>query len=226
MLCSPRFRCCGVAVWISSDFTEEHRATLDWLNNITGERFSFFGLELELWRIGDSPCAPRFNVVSKPNEWTKPTAAPINATQQLQLEYWTGLQDILKARKGKVKPGKLYPRSWSEFAVGTSNNVLFAGMRAKDQTISVGLWISDANAQTYLEQLLEQRGAIEGEIGESLGWSQVEGQKARVVRLDKADTDTTLREEWPRQHAWLADKLEAFYEAFAPRVAAIKSNCL
>ena len=40
-------------VWIAARFTEEHRSTLDWLNRITDESFRFFGLEVELWRIGD-----------------------------------------------------------------------------------------------------------------------------------------------------------------------------
>src|SRR5688572_26271017 len=31
-------------VWIAAKFTEQHRATLDWLNEITDERFRFFGL--------------------------------------------------------------------------------------------------------------------------------------------------------------------------------------
>jgi hypothetical protein len=58
-------------VWIAQYFTEEHRAALDWLNEITDERFNFFGLEIELWRIENSPVAPKFNVVCKPNDWTK-----------------------------------------------------------------------------------------------------------------------------------------------------------
>ena len=49
-------------VWIASPFTEEHRAALDWLNEITDNRFNFFGLEIELWRIGNSPVAPKFNM--------------------------------------------------------------------------------------------------------------------------------------------------------------------
>ena len=47
--------------WIAASFTDEHRAALDWLNEITDERFHFFGLEVELWRIGDSEPAPKFN---------------------------------------------------------------------------------------------------------------------------------------------------------------------
>jgi hypothetical protein len=52
-------------VWIAARFTEEHRSTLDWLNKITDESFRFFGLEVELWRIGDSPAAPKFKLASE-----------------------------------------------------------------------------------------------------------------------------------------------------------------
>jgi hypothetical protein len=55
-------------VWVANPFTEEHRAALDWLNGITDSRFNGFGLEIEWWRIGESPIAPKFNLVSKPND--------------------------------------------------------------------------------------------------------------------------------------------------------------
>src|SRR3712207_7097718 len=37
-----------------SRFAEDHRAALDWLNEVTGSNINFFGLEIELWRIGES----------------------------------------------------------------------------------------------------------------------------------------------------------------------------
>ena len=52
-------------VWIAKQFTDEHRAALDWLNSKTEVNISFFGLEVELWRIGNSEPAPKFNIVSK-----------------------------------------------------------------------------------------------------------------------------------------------------------------
>jgi hypothetical protein len=83
-------------VWIAAQFTEEHRATLDWLNKITDESFRFFGLEVELWRIEDSPAAPKFNIVSKPNNWSRSVAqaaraiddAELSETRITQREYW------------------------------------------------------------------------------------------------------------------------------------------
>lgn len=58
-------------IWISKEFTDEHRAALDWLNEITNIEFRFFGLEIELWKIGDSSPAPKFNIVCKPNDWSR-----------------------------------------------------------------------------------------------------------------------------------------------------------
>ena len=57
--------------WIAESFADEHRATIDWLNEISDDKFQFFGLEIEVWKIGDSPPAPKFNVVSRPNDWTR-----------------------------------------------------------------------------------------------------------------------------------------------------------
>src|SRR6476646_8369797 len=51
-------------VWIATRFTDEHRAAIDWLNEVTAEELNFFALEIEAWRIGNSAAAPKFNVIS------------------------------------------------------------------------------------------------------------------------------------------------------------------
>lgn len=99
-------------VWIASHFTEEHRAALDWLNEITDERFNFFGLEIELWRIGNSPMAPKFNVICKPNDWSKRVAAGaaqverenLTETQKLQLEFWSAFREYATEHAKRIKP--------------------------------------------------------------------------------------------------------------------------
>ncbi len=37
-------------VWIAKRFTDEHQATLEWLNEVTGDEINLFGLEIKLWR--------------------------------------------------------------------------------------------------------------------------------------------------------------------------------
>jgi hypothetical protein len=97
-------------VWIAARFTEEHRSTLDWLNKITDSSFRFFGIEVELWRIGSSPAAPKFNIVSKPNNWSQSVAtaaraldqAELSETRIMQRDYWAGLNVWLNTEDGLV----------------------------------------------------------------------------------------------------------------------------
>ena len=92
-----------VLVWIAKSFTEEHRAALDWLNEVSETGTRFFGLEIELWQIGDSPPAPKFNVVARPNDWRKDSTdtGPLTETQQTQLAFWKGFAEFV-SRKGTV----------------------------------------------------------------------------------------------------------------------------
>lgn len=83
-------------VWVAARFTDEHRAALGRLNEITSDEFSFFGLEVELWKIGNSPAAPKFNIVSKPNDWSRAVSSAartsdgsLSDSKQLILDYWT-----------------------------------------------------------------------------------------------------------------------------------------
>ncbi|HEX7306369.1 hypothetical protein [Lentzea sp.] len=54
---------------------EEHRAALEWLNERTDERTRFFGVRIEVVRIGTSPPAPLFTLVVQPNDWGKKVRA-------------------------------------------------------------------------------------------------------------------------------------------------------
>jgi hypothetical protein len=134
-------------VWIAAQFTDEHRAALDWLNESTAEGINFFGLEIELWRIAGSPVAPKFNVISKPNDWyrTISTAARVaenlTETSQFQLEFWTGFRSFMQARKSFVRSQKPQPQNWTDFAIGRSTFHLSAVINIKEKFMQAGLVI-------------------------------------------------------------------------------------
>ena len=58
-------------IWIASEIREEHRAVINWLNAHTPQEYAFFGVEVSTVRIADSPIAPVFTVVEKPNNWVR-----------------------------------------------------------------------------------------------------------------------------------------------------------
>lgn len=80
-------------IWIARAFRDEHLSAVRWLNNNTIDGFSFFAVEVSAVRIGDSPVAPLFSVVEKPNNWDRELHQAAPGTQEekpsrLAKEYW------------------------------------------------------------------------------------------------------------------------------------------
>ena len=169
-------------VWIAGRFNEEHRATLDGLNAITEERFRFFGLEVELWRIGDSPAAPKFNIVSKPNDWSRSVAegkrsldaGELSDVRSMQLEYWEALNEALQSVGGPVRGNrKPQAQSWMPYAIGRTHFSLNAVMSRQRQRLTAQLYIGGPDAWEYLRQLREESDDIEAALGETLEWREL-----------------------------------------------------
>lgn len=58
-------------VWIAPSFREPHLSAIRWLNEHTAADFSFFAVRLRVVRIGNSPFAPIFEIVERPNDWDR-----------------------------------------------------------------------------------------------------------------------------------------------------------
>jgi len=226
-------------IWISAKFTEEHRAALDWLNDITDETFNFFGLEVELWRIGDSMAAPKFNVVSKPNDWTRSVAdaakgiaeAAMSATKQLQLDFWTGFAKYMKAAGSPVKTIKPSPQHWMSMGIGRTGfglEAICASYSSEIQSYEQGevraeLKISDAYAKAYFQLLLADKTAIEAEFGEALNWYNQDDVKACRVFIAKT-ANIQDQEQWPELFEWLRLRLERLRHVFRERIKALDAD--
>lgn len=212
-------------IWIAARFTNEHRAALDWLNEVTDESINFFGLEIELWRIRDSPYAPKFNVVSQPNDWTKTVSASrqvmvgdVTPAKQLQLEYWTSFKEYLETEQSFIKAHKPLPQHWTTFAIGRTGFSLSAVANTQDGTISVGLVLQGSHAKQHFRLLEAQKDEVEREIGQSLEWRELPDKKSSNILLIQPNFDPNHRNEWLAQHEWLKEKLEDFHRTFAYRV--------
>lgn len=214
-------------IWVAAGFTEEHRAALDWLNEITTERFEFFGLEMELWRISGSAPAPKFNVVCSPNDWrrsVKDRVRPprvegaITPTKEQQLRYWQGLRELLLERKGPVRPQRPLPQHWANFSLGRSATWLCATVNTRSGRIGVELDLNDLPGKPWFHHLLAQRTRIEIECGCALSWEELPGRRMSRIALYRPGTDPTDEGDWPQQHAWVADMLERFAAVFRPLV--------
>jgi hypothetical protein len=86
-------------IWVAPKFREEHLSAIRWLNEHTAEPFSFLAVEIRVVRIGDSPLAPVFEVLERPNDWDRSVqqqareARPRGALGEFRKSFWTYLLD-------------------------------------------------------------------------------------------------------------------------------------
>ena len=83
-------------VWVAPSFRDEHLSAIRWLNEHTVDPFAFFAVRLRVVRIGDSPFAPLFEVVERPNNWERQLADQRRSVEgsrselgQHRLDFWT-----------------------------------------------------------------------------------------------------------------------------------------
>ena len=210
-------------IWVASKFTVEHRSALDWLNKITDTDFRFFGLEVELWRINDSIPAPKFNVISQPNDWSSTVSRAarkieeegLSASQELQLKYWSHLSEYLEANSDtKLRsPGA---KGWSDFSLGKTNAILRISISTQTGKLAAGVYLYKNMKEKY-GYLYDQKDAIEASFGEALEWENNPDKQTAVIKIEKS-ADISNESDWLDQHEWFKQKLEAFRRVFRPLV--------
>lgn len=217
-------------VWIAAKFTEEHRAALDWLNENTGESLSFFGLEIELWKIGDSAPAPKFNVVSKPNDWSKAVKVQAGGTEghvsehkKLQFEFWTAFKTYLEENT-KLKSQKPSYQHWFNLPIGkagfhmttitSSWNTLTNDAKPE---VRVEFYLDSWKAKEHFAELEKLKTELQGAIDLPLTWHNLADNKSCKIYV-RRDGDFTDRAKWNELFTWLAKYLNRFNEVFGPVV--------
>ncbi len=156
-----------IVIWIVKRAREEHRAAIEWLNNHTDENISFFLIEIKLYKIGNSDPAVKFEIIEKPNNWTKEVKKQnANApAQQFRLEYWTAFNDYAFTKAAfaknfkKRKPGTDH---WMTLSLGSSAYHLDILTLKNRNAVSVELYISDD--KSIFQQLFQHKDEIEAEI--------------------------------------------------------------
>lgn len=200
-------------IWIAESFREEHRAAIDFLNRATTEEFAFFGVQVELYRIGDSPLAPDFSVVAKPNDWSKRTQTAKQAaggdekeSQRQWREYWGALIEAAKGRYPALAERDPYRGNWQTFESIKGGNPTFS-LNATfpwDKSLRIEIYIDKSLAKTAFKILYEQKAQIEKAFGESLTWEELPDKQASRISFYMPGNDKRgERSTWAKQHEWL-----------------------
>ena len=202
-------------VWVVKRARDEHRQAIEWLNQHTDSNIGFFLLEIELWQIGDSEKAPRFNIVEKPNDWTKTMKSieGLSNTDLLKLEFWTGFNDAMNNNdvfKHHFRSRKASPQHWYDLSIGSSAYHVCLTINTQKQCIGADIYIDDD------KELFAQFKCHKDEIAAMLN-SEVEWREAKKACRFCISTDINpkKRESWPRAYNWFLEKAVIYKEIAA-----------
>lgn len=216
-------------IWVASRFTDEHRAALDWLNESTHEDWSFFGLEIELWRIGGSPPAPKFNVICRPNDWSRAVreeaakAEGTSPTQVMQLRFWTAFRDYMLEKGGRgPKPSA---QSWQSFSMGRTGFSMEGVVQRNEGQLTVRLYINckDMSPKAVFHYLKARQTEIEARVGYPLIWDELPGKKGSVIYVVRQNSPLDDETRWSEYQDWLAATINQMSAAFRPLLKALQA---
>ena len=213
-------------VWISPQYRSEHRQAIDWLNANTGEDLVFFGVEVELLQIGDSPYAPHFKVVALPNDWQKAVKAraetqPSDRGLAYQ-QFFTDLIALYKQRfPSQQTSNKAGAQNWFTIVSAGRSGFAFNVVFGRNALMRVELYIDTGDGVTNkaaFDDLFAQREAIEREIGESLAWDRLDTARACRIAARRAGQVTDTAPVRTEHLEWCGTMVNQFRLAFGHRI--------
>lgn len=213
-------------VWVAPSFTDEHRQAMDWLNENMPD-VTFFALEIDLIRIGDSNPAPQLKTISSPNEWKKAVRAShikeVSEVKLDQLRFWQEIQEYADQQPAStVQLGRTpRPQHWFNIAIGRTGFRLAFTVSSLSRRVGCEIFMYNEYAKQYFDMLHDQKESIETQLGYDLEWQRLEEKKgSRIAKY----RDGLIENEDERQELveWLYTKAVEFHRVFGSRIQTLQ----
>lgn len=208
----------STVIWIASNFTDEHKKALDWLNDHTSDELAFYGIKLELLKINESLPAANFNIISQPNDVVKQVTkrkdnSELSETRMTQLKFWEAFKQSLQ-KTGKItKLQTPRPQYWFDISLGKSGIHLSNTFNTNENVIGLRIYIGSKEVPKWLPYFEQHKTEIEKELGEYLEWSPNSNAKDKVITLTKS-FDLTDETKWQEPIQWLTNNTIRFHKVF------------
>lgn len=217
----------SVVIWLAQEIREEHRQTLDWLNQHTDESVDFFGVVVEIFRIDDSLPAYNFRLVAFPNEWRKRNVSTMTPPPtRLAEAYRVFFQDLIdrlreKHRFTNAKVGQ--PQNWYTFSTGVTGYVYGANFPQGDKA-RVELYIDRGDVElnkAAFNALMAEKANIEAQFGEQLSWERLDDRRASRIAIYRDGSIDSNAPTLESIRDWMIQRLLQMKKVFGPRLSAL-----
>ncbi len=207
-----------ILIWLVKEARDEHRSAIEWLNSSLGDEIGVFLCEIKLYKIGNSEPAVKFEIIERPNEWTKvmKKSESLTPAEDLRLRYWTALNAYLQKDEAfltKFRLRKPNANHWTSWALGTSNCNLEAYLLKQRNELALSVYIR--NNQDFFDYLYGYKDEIEQKANLSFEWLPMSGYKASQIMITNKDVDLGDELTWEEQFKWISETSVKIKKAFS-----------
>ena len=207
----------SIIVWVVADTRDEHKQAIEWFNKNMTENISFFLVKIEVWKIGDSIPAPKFNIVVEPNDWAKITSNKGTTNKELtdtkleKLKFWEELKDYSDNNPSKLRiTRKPRPQHWYSMSIGIRHIGLNFIHNTRTSSIAVDIYI---NQQDIYDKIQSRKDFFESLCGElELEWLALPEKKASRI-LTSRSCDLNNEASWEEYFNWFIKTGETLLNA-------------
>ena len=192
-----------IVLWIAAGFNESHLSAIRWLNEHTSDPFAFFAVRVRTVRIGNSPVAPVFDVLERPNEWDRQVRERSRGTSELS-QFRRGFWEHVMRRKADAP--RLRPGFASSYVVHNTaiEELHVAQFLAKDR---VGVYLTSRGRDVNTLELIEpHRKRLSEALDEDLSETSNEWCTTSLW------IDSHNRDNWNEMADWLDHQRQAYQE--------------
>lgn len=211
------------AIWIVADPRPEHISAITWLNESPAG--SFYLLQVEAVRIGESWPAPLLTLIVGPSEEGREIGQKKKEwaeRERLRYQFWAQLLDHAQERTtlhANISPTRY---SWIGTGVGKAGLGLNYAIRQNDSRVELYIDRGKGNQEENLrifETLATSQHEIEAAFGETLTWEPLEGRRAcRIAKYIERGGYRDPEEEWDKIQDVMIDNMIRLESALRPYI--------
>jgi hypothetical protein len=191
-------------IWIVKDVRDEHLKAIEWLNEHLDETIRCFLVKIEVWQIGSSMPAARFDIVNMKNDWVtsvKKSAASteLSALKLRQQDFWQKFCAYVRQKDPHLNLQTPRPQHWFTLSIGNSLSHIAMTVNSQKNKFSSYLYITkDKDLHNYLIQREQE---INTALGSPMLWW--EGNVASGGGLDLTVSDIFDESKSEEYFEWL-----------------------
>jgi len=219
----------NIAIWITTNPTEEHQQVVEWLNEITPDNMSFYLVQIKGIKIeGSDLVAPLFTIVEGPTQERKRIGLEKKEYAQrhtIRKQFWTQLIEAMNQKNSlcqNVSPGT---DAWIGIALGTAgvslNLVVSKNYARAEIYINRGDTQKNKEVFDYFYNLKDQ---IEKDFGGSLVWERMDDRITSRIKYQLDGVNVFNEKDWLKMNDFMIDAANRLHKVFKNLVQKLRSR--